>query len=93
MSVTLLWFSAPWCAPCKRLRHTLSRVQETFAEGVLVKEVDITVDPDTTVNHRITAVPTVLFIDRAEIVDSLLGAHPESAYVDRIDAIVKGWTA
>lgn len=56
--ITITYFTAPWCAPCKQLLPRVSKIAE--AVGAAIDVVDIDTRPDEASEAGIRAVPTVV---------------------------------
>ena len=54
----VLKFSATWCAPCRALGETLSKV-----EDVTIENVDIDDNEDLCEKYNIRSVPTLIFLN------------------------------
>ena len=75
----LIYFSAPWCGPCRQLGPIMDEV----AQEVTVQKVNVDNSPDMASHYGIRNVPTVVAIDgygneRARKV----GLNPKQAYLD-----------
>lgn len=57
----VLYFSAPWCAPCKKLRPQVKRTCE--AAGIPFEVHDVDAEPDFALAHDVRHVPTVVLRD------------------------------
>jgi len=53
----LLYFSAPWCAPCKAILPHL-----TALKNVVVVKVDITGNPNTANTYKVQTLPTLVYL-------------------------------
>lgn len=60
MNKEILFFSAPWCMPCKQMKMMLS---ESIRDELNLKIIDITEDIDLAANYQIMAVPTFVVLD------------------------------
>jgi thioredoxin 1 len=75
----LIYFSAPWCGPCRQLGPIMDEV----AQEATVQKVNVDNSPDMASHYGIRNVPTVVAIDdygneRARKV----GLNPKQAYLD-----------
>ena len=65
MSTEILFFSAPWCGPCRSMKQTLN---ESVRDELNIKLIDITEDMELAANHQIMNVPTfVKLVDGQEV--------------------------
>ncbi|MEM8943820.1 MAG: trypsin-like peptidase domain-containing protein [Planctomycetota bacterium] len=53
----LLDFSSPTCGPCRQMRPTIARLA---SEGLLIREIDISRDPQTAARYGVKQVPTFI---------------------------------
>lgn len=73
----LLYFSAPWCAPCKMLAPLMERVAETRA----VEKINIDEDFELAQKFNIRSIPTVVLVDEAEQeLERTVGPKAEAFY-------------
>ena len=56
----LLYFSAPWCGPCKMFGPTMDRLA---AEGLNIQKVNIDAETELTAKYGIRSVPSVIKVD------------------------------
>jgi putative thioredoxin len=80
-----LW--APWCGPCRTLGPILEKViDETDGEVELVK-VNIDENPQIAAAFGVQSIPAVFALRDRQVVDTFIGAVPESAvrtFVDKL---------
>ena len=74
-----LYFSAPWCGPCKQLSPIMD---ELNSEGYTVQKIDVDSNPEIVQSFNIRNVPTVILqVDNIEKGRKIgLGAKP--MYID-----------
>jgi thioredoxin 1 len=58
----ILYFSAPWCGPCKQFGPVMDRISQT---GILVEKVNVDNVPALAAAYNIRSVPTVVVVDRS----------------------------
>jgi|DEB0MinimDraft_10_1074344.scaffolds.fasta_scaffold24613_4 thioredoxin 1 len=76
----LLYFSAPWCGPCKMFGPIMEKVQ---ASGVPVEKVNVDEDQDLSIKYEIRNVPTVVKINpKGEVVDKFTGAKSQQDVIN-----------
>jgi len=69
----LVDFHATWCGPCKLLGPRLESVISELNGDVIMAKVDIDEQPDIAIQHKVSAVPTVLAMKDGAVVDSFIG--------------------
>tara|TARA_Y100000034_G_scaffold134190_1_gene201891 strand:- start:582 stop:839 length:258 start_codon:yes stop_codon:yes gene_type:complete len=60
MSKGILYFSAPWCGPCKQLGPVIDSL---ISEGINVKKVNTDYDVSLVEKYNIKNVPTLILTD------------------------------
>jgi thioredoxin 1 len=55
----LLYFSAPWCGPCKSMKPLM----ESFQHQMPITFIDVDASPQTAAEYSVRNVPTVILID------------------------------
>jgi thioredoxin 1 len=82
-------FYAPWCGPCKGLSPLLDQLAGPPTNKV--KFVNINVDEATTLAQRleIQGVPTLVFFEGGEVVDSLVGLPSSDTRKMRLESLAK----
>ncbi|MGW3851832.1 thioredoxin family protein [Streptomyces fagopyri] len=76
-----LW--ATWCGPCRTVGPALERVAHELAGRVKLVKVDIDRSPRLAQRFQVQAVPTLLLLDRGELISRRTGAATAPA--------LKGW--
>ena len=72
----LVDFWAPWCGPCRMVSPALEKLAEEFAGRVKLVKVDVDSAPALSQRFEIQAVPTLLLLDRGEVLARQAGAAP-----------------
>ena len=74
-----LYFSAPWCGPCRQLGPTMDQVALNYP----VRKINIDENPLLAQQFKIKNIPTVLVIDDdGDVLSSKTGAYPAQTYID-----------
>lgn len=76
-----LYFSAPWCGPCKILGPKMEQV----AESVNVKKINVDENQELIQKFEIRNVPTVILIDSEDKeLERFIGANTAEFYLNKI---------
>jgi thioredoxin 2 len=70
---------ADWCGPCHMLAPTIDTLARSYAGRVVVAKLDVDANPATASQFDVRGIPTLLFFDRGQLVDRLVGVHPRPA--------------
>ena len=75
-----LYFSAPWCGPCKQLAPKM----ELVGESVAVEKILVDSDAETTQKYGIRNIPTVVLIDENGVeLERFVGVNPVEFYLEK----------
>jgi thioredoxin 2 len=72
-----LW--ATWCGPCRMVSPALEKLASERAGQLKLVKVDVDKAPATSQRFSVQAVPTLLVVDRGEVVARQSGAAPVAA--------------
>jgi len=73
-----LYFSAPWCGPCRMLGPIMSEVSNTIP----VQKVNIDEDSATAQQYNVRSVPTVVLLENGQEVKRLIGVKQKAEYLN-----------
>lgn len=71
MKTEILFFSSPWCGPCRQMKSMLN---ESIKEELNIKIIDISEDMETATKYEIMNVPTFIKLVDGEIKSKKIGA-------------------
>jgi putative thioredoxin len=83
-----LW--AEWCGPCKTLGPIIEKVIEETGGAVELAKVDIDTNPQIAQAFKVQSIPAVFAIHEGKIVDSFIGAFPESTVREFVEKLAPG---
>ena len=72
----LLYFSAPWCGPCKALGPLMDELAETYP----IKKINIDNQPEFAREYNITSIPTTILLVDGNEKERKVGAQPKNYY-------------
>lgn len=68
-----MYFSAPWCGPCRMLGPTMDQV----SEQVPVQKINVDDDSELSAKYGIRNIPTVIKVDdNGDVLDKFVGVKP-----------------
>jgi thioredoxin 1 len=78
-----LYFSAPWCGPCKMLAPKMQLVADT---DITVEKILVDSDTETTQKYGIRNIPTVVLIDEnGTEIERFVGVHDVGFYLEKFE--------
>ena len=83
-----LW--AEWCGPCKTLGPIIEKVVDETSGAVELAKVDIDANPQIAQAFNVQSIHAVFAIHEGKIVDSFVGAFPESAVREFVEKLAPG---
>jgi thioredoxin 1 len=85
----LVDFYAVWCGPCKMLLPTMEKIAVDFKEKVKVVKINTETSQKISNLYNISAMPSVVFFNKGNYVQKIVGVNPESKYVNEINNITR----
>ena len=68
----ILYFSAPWCGPCKTLSPIMDQLQ---AEGINIEKINVDNRSDLSQMYSVRNVPTLILVDGVKELKRLTGVN------------------
>jgi len=81
--------TADWCAPCKKLKPILEKLNSDMSDMVEIHTLDIEENPQTVQRYQVRGVPTLLWFRNGEHIASTVGMQSVSALVGNIERLAK----
>ena len=71
MSKEILFFSSPWCGPCKQMKTMLG---QSIQNELNIRIIDISKDMEAATEHKVMRVPTFVILEGGKEVSRKSGA-------------------
>lgn len=88
--IKIVKFGANWCHPCRMMKPTIEGLMEKYNiedSDVLIEDIDIDEDPETSSKFGIRGIPTTIFFVNEEIFTKRTGAISENQIEEIINEI------
>jgi thioredoxin 1 len=88
--INVIYFSAPWCGPCRTFGPVMEKVAEHFNENDLVEitKVNADEDPDTAALHGIRSIPALVYLKEGETVHQSVGVKSQADVIEKINELL-----
>ena len=73
-----LYFSAPWCGPCRMLGPVMQRVNNTIP----VQKINVDEQSEMAIQYNVRNIPTVVLLENGQEVKRIIGTKSESEYLN-----------
>ena len=84
----LLDMWAPWCGPCQMIGPIIDELAEEFEERALIGKVNIDKNPKIAEAFKIKSIPTIMFLQRDELVERFSGMIPKPNMVEILEELI-----
>jgi thioredoxin-like negative regulator of GroEL len=70
----ILYFSAPWCGPCKNFKP----IMENVSNSIPVRFINVDENPQLAAQYVVRSVPMLVFLKNGQEADKTIGVLTES---------------
>ncbi|MEW6651896.1 MAG: thioredoxin [Bacteroidota bacterium] len=81
-------FWATWCTPCRMIAPIIEELSGQYEGKVKIGKLDVDENQQVAIKYGVRSIPTVLIMKNGEVKDTILGAVPKSAFIEKIDKVI-----
>jgi len=81
-------FWAGWCAPCRMISPIVEELAREYAGRIKVCKMDVDANQTTPVRYNIMSIPTLLFFNKGNVVDQIIGVRSKSDVRKVVDNVI-----
>lgn len=70
---------AEWCGPCKMIKPIIEDLANDYQDSIKFGTLDVDMNPNTSNDMDIMAIPTLLYFKEGVLVDQTIGVVPREA--------------
>ena len=86
--ISLMDFSAPWCAPCRLQEPIIEQLAAQFEGKALFARMNIDQDREVVMNLGIQSIPTLIIFKNSKEIQRFVGLQSESALSEALKKIL-----
>jgi thioredoxin 1 len=81
-------FEADWCGPCRMLKPTFEKLQESFGNSVKFSYINVDENQDEASKYSVRSIPMVVIEKDGVEVERMVGAQSELAYKNALNEVL-----
>ena len=81
-------FEADWCGPCRMLKPTFQKLEETFGNSIKFSYINVDESQDEAAKYSIRSIPAVVIVKDGAEVNRLVGVQSEMAYSNALNELL-----
>ena len=86
----LIDMRAPWCGPCRMVEPILKKLADKYDGKVKFCRLNVDKNQIVPSQYSVRSIPNMLFIKNGKVLDTAVGALPESALQNKVDSLISG---
>lgn len=79
-------FWAEWCGPCRVIGPSVQRLAEEMTGKLTVVKINVDKDPDLAETYGVSAIPTLMLLQKGKVVKRWVGAMPYEALKTEVES-------
>ena len=79
----ILYFSAPWCGPCRNFKP----IMESVSNSMPVRFINVDENPQLSAQYNVRSVPMLVFLKDGQEEDKTIGVLTESQVKDKYNLL------
>ncbi len=79
----VLYFSAPWCAPCRVVGRSVEKIDKQFAD-VTFRKVNIDDEAELAREHGVRSIPTLVHLKDGREIARVVGARTKDDLIKEL---------
>lgn len=85
----LVFFSAPWCGPCRLTAPVITQIKQQFSDEIDVVEVCTDDLAEIAEEAGVVSIPTIQFYYQAKKVDTIVGCVAKSVLANSVSKVLE----
>ena len=86
--ITLLDFTADWCAPCKAQKPMIENIISTYENRVSVIEINIDEQREIATRYMVQSIPTLIIFKNGKEMRRFVGIQSETNIAKNLDQFI-----
>ena len=84
----LVDFYADWCGPCKMMAPSVEAMEGIYGDKLKIGKLNVDDNPDIAEKYNVMSIPTLIFFEGGNAVQTSVGLISRSALQEKIDSVV-----